>query len=700
MSPTLALIADHRQYAKVVEQYPEAIIATNDSSVFFAASMDGRTAVDIWCYLSEEEIRDVRTWTIDVCRQIGRTNHASFWCGKRNLVAMSQFSLRYPLLTIRLGSLVFPRLLGELKPTVVLVFSESERVNHEVSTTSSADVFNVVAGLVAAASGVKVVTLSLAVEKEAFPAANITHSRTARIEPLDLSAIERIQGLCAANDNCVREQSMLNQFLALRGPVREWLVVGTQFPQQKIPYLPIKAILWLADSLESRAAVDPLAVKQDVLSGIDTDLVRIMQLDHPRFDFVWIDMAHVCRVSLAWYRAGQFLSRLFHPQMIITGYDIYSAGRNFTAGLVDEGGRVLAIDHGTLIMDEFTYQYESGESILVVRGEVDRQHLAGVRGGEDRVFAAGCLRDDHLTGADHSIRNDFHEIIILTGKTTSGADFSGWTGCANLAAAWEELKTFAAGKPEWNFVIKCHPRSDTIHYYRHLVAGMANMRIEPNHNPDLYQHAIAAVMMNNATTSSLYAMEANAPVIYLRNAMYQWTTSPFDREPSIPKCRDIGSLCAEIERLFRDADYRASLVLAQKQYHGRVYSRIGLDAARSLIDRAESVKVAQDVRARNPADMVSVALVSIAHAYLDGGITLRDAAIRLGRMRRQARDIEHASKSQAAVFRYIVWSDDVNAGRFKRLLLLLATSVLLRSLVARSGFRLRPHILALIKPPI
>jgi hypothetical protein len=698
MSAIIALIANERQYSVVCRQYPEAIIATNDSSVYFAAMMDGRTAIDLWGCLSEREIRDIRVWSIDVCRSIGSSGHPSFWCGKRNLVALAQFALRYPLMTIRLGTLAFSRILRKMSPAAVVVFSESVQVNHEVSTTSSADVFNVTARLVAAQSGMPVTMLHLTDEKQLPSRVVNSLDQSPTIEPLDLDSFVRIDGLCVANDNCVREQAKLNEFLARRGPVQDWLVVGTQPPQQQIPYLPIKAMLWLADSPEDRAAVDPSAIKQDVLAVMDRDIARIMHLDDPCFDFIWSDLAVVCRVSFAWYRTGQLLSRLFNPQKIITGYDIYAAGRNFTAGLVDGGGEVFSIDHGTLIMDEFTYQYESGESMLVVRGEVDRQHLARVRGGEDHVFAAGCLRDDHLKPQNRIVGHDAHEIILLTGKTTSGGDFSGWTGCETLASAWMEVKRLAAENPQWQFIVKCHPRSDTTLFYRYLVSGIANMRVESEQNSELYQHAIAAVMMNNATTSSLNAMELGVPVIYLQNAMFDWTTSPFDREVSIPKCRSISALREELTRLSRDDAYREELVYGQKRFYGSVFSRLGLDAARSLIDRAESCKAWKSYGARNPADMASVVVVSIAHAYLAGSITLRYAANKLAALRRYVRSIDHVSRSHAAVFRYIVWSDDTNASRRGRLLFLLAAWVVMRSFMAKTGFALFPHIVALVKP--
>ena len=689
----VAIIANLQQYHLVAAKYPAAGIATADASVFIAAKQQGKVAWDLWSYLSQAEISSNREWSWELCARLADSNAPSFQLGRINLIQQSRHDFFHVWYAIRNTTMAVDRFVENTKPTSVIIFSEASAVNVEAFPVCYPDVFNTAARIVVQRYGLNMIDENVPAATRGRPNKK-ARIKSVKSRALDLNELQKLTYLSVAVELGISEQQSLYDYLA-ESNTSEWVVLGDRPPGQVIPFIPVKPVTWLSVNLNGPVQTNPDELTREVMARLPPGDDSRFPVTDQRFSFIWNCFARHCENASMSYQAATFITGAFAPSAIINGYDIYAGGRCFVAGMYGHGVAVYSIDHGTLIADDYWQQYQDGLSHLVVRGEVDRLARLPTRAPGAEVFAAGCLRNDHAM-RNQSLCGVSKKIVILTSSTNSGGNFTGGTGCETIFNSWQGLFRWMKSNPDYTFIIKCHPRYDMPAFYQELAAGLSHVHVQTEKTHDVFDGALVSVMMNNATTASLYSIEQGVPVIYLRDAVLDWAVSPFDHAESIPVFREMEKFTGYVESLAVDWAARNELMDKQKKYHATCVSASGREAARRLVEIVSTSRSPVESN-RNQMDAAAIVVVTFIRAYLSGGIGLAEYVRRLDALELTDDMLSSVQIRHGSLFKYIIWADDVSAGVFKRLVALLVGWYQLRAIARRSNFSLMPHVVELFK---
>ena len=317
------------------------------------------------------------------------------------------------------------------------------------------------------------------------------------------------------------------------------------------------------------------------------------------FSFLWrgfaarlIDGARECAL-------GRFVAGALAQRVAVIGYDLGGAARCLVEGLRSRGGDVVAVDHVGICTSLEGMLNEGARAHIAVWGEFDRELQARHRGPGCRVEVIGSMRRDFAVsgGADTTggvARRP--KMVIITSVTSIDERMYGWAKPGGVRRTWQRLMPWLSAHPEWDVVIKAHPRYDHYDFYEKLIAGRGpGSTVSLARAEEVLRGADVAVLMNVPSTAVVHALQAGVPVIYLCDNVFHDYRTPLEQGGAVC-CSTTAEFEVEVERILTDASYRAAICGRQKKFLNRALAATGEESARRMMEFVESVASRTDGR--------------------------------------------------------------------------------------------------------
>ena len=248
-----------------------------------------------------------------------------------------------------------------------------------------------------------------------------------------------------------------------------------------------------------------------------------------QFEAAWTEMRRAARLI------GSFAALLdaSRPAAVVLGHDAFLVERCFISVAQSRGVPVVSLLHSGL-HHRLGYRFlaSGGADRTLVAQREEREYLIAEGLAPDRIRVVGGHLYRPTPGAPSVAEKEEARkrlslsvagpmVVFLTAATS--------IGLGNLIAdegkhheTWVGLVDLARRRPEITFVIKPHPTSDYVDYYRELLrAAPANLLLRTGPVLDLVVRAAdVAALLNYATSASVEAMRIGVPVVMVNTAIH------------------------------------------------------------------------------------------------------------------------------------------------------------------------------------
>ncbi|MBN1671858.1 MAG: hypothetical protein JXR37_12530 [Kiritimatiellae bacterium] len=334
--------------------------------------------------------------------------------------------------------------------------------------------------------------------------------------------------------------------------------------------------------------------------------------------FVWREYAERLVRGAGWYSFGRFLAHAFAPELAVVGWDSPGHKRCMIQGLQDAGIQTLSIIHGGVPKDSFVYRSycERTGGHVAVWSRYEAGQMALWRAKGYRTVPVGCLRTDIAQLAARSAGPEGRQplrsagpakrpkVVLFTTLVSSLIDTT--FGSSPLhRQSWRKILRMCQRHPEWDMVIKKHPRwdYDTL-YESRAFRAVDNLRLSEAAPIDLLVDADVAVLVNNISTTAMESILAGVPVVFLREAVTCTARQPLVEDGGAQTAETVEELERQIERLLAEPAHREELLRRQRTFVHKHICATGAEAAQNvtrligeLVDAGPSRAAARDARA-------------------------------------------------------------------------------------------------------
>lgn len=263
----------------------------------------------------------------------------------------------------------------------------------------------------------------------------------------------------------------------------------------------------------------------------------------------------------------------WRPDLVLVNWDLPIAGIARARGIP-----VLAMLHSMMSPVDPVYHHWA-HSHLAVLSEGQAQRAAAAGTPPQNVRATGHPDSDMLfTVAEESpsernahraeicrrlnIEPHRRIILLLSNYIESITSSVAWFPNVNMRRAirsWGEIAAMADRHPEWQFVVKGHPRSDHLHVYREILANTAHNNAVVSEGltlADIAPASDAAVLCNTTTSAQLETCFWKLPIVLLDNARCWLNPHARDEFAGWPRVDSVGQLEQWLARTGTDRDVR------------------------------------------------------------------------------------------------------------------------------------------------
>ena len=636
---TLAFAANMAQLSRLQteEDFLSWTIASSHFDVLADLESKGIACIDLWDYVGSDELMGFGARAWDVCAKLGAAMQSRFMYSGVDLAERCCCDLFWPLDAIYCVTAAVSGVLAAVRPATVIHFAEMQSADFLNLPSPPPDIFNACVSKCAAREGLRVRTLKL----ECPPASpSLFKPRSKKIG--DCSQLEKLPGRVDVVSFCEQlgcdEQEYL---LKSVGPDRGWLVASSDEPRSVRPYLSLKYLRWLPfDTMETVAHV-ALFEKECVsaICGLGSEELELFSGEW--FSFLWRGFADLLAEAVRECALGGFVAGALAPRVVVIGYDLGGAARCLVEGFRSRGVDVIAVDHIGLCPSFDAMLNQGARAHIAVWGEFDRTCQVSHRGPGCRVEVIGSMRRDFAScKGDVPVSSSSGRrprIVFMTSVTSVGERMYAWAKPGDVRRTWQKLLPWLITRQGWDVVVKAHPRYDHYAFYEKLLAGSgAGSCLSLARAEEVLPGADVAVLMNVPSTVVVHAIQADVPVIYLRDSVFGKYTSPVELGGAVV-CSTAGEFEAEVERLMTDKLYRAAICGRQKEFLKRALAATGAESATRMLRLVENV-AGQSSAAKSelsPARWI-VDLLAVLNYFMVGAVNSTGFAERLAALKQEA----------------------------------------------------------------
>lgn len=210
--------------------------------------------------------------------------------------------------------------------------------------------------------------------------------------------------------------------------------------------------------------------------------------------------------------ACHWLMDTYGPRVCLQGLDAYGPAKVWGRAMRSRGATTVNLKHGTLAPNFHQYEKQQSEAdILVVDTAHAFEKMQGFTAQNQHIrqLHAPYTQDTPLPPAEQK------RIVLMTANATYGV-YGQMTDPIQVRKRWDELFQLMNNHPDWDFVIKPHPRYDHFMFYEN-----AALPENCSYNRDIplntaFQSASAAVMVGYPSSAVIEAIQAAIPTFFLQ----------------------------------------------------------------------------------------------------------------------------------------------------------------------------------------
>lgn len=590
-------IADVAQFRRFLElPVPAGItVVTGDFQVHHEAGRLNLPVLDLWDGYGDEEAgaNDLAAWSY--CEAMAGLVAGRVVRDGCDLVERMKYELFYPVRFAIHADAMVRRCMDRHPPESVACFGRMSRSFSWDPVDQPSDVFNAAVTWVAEQRGIAIQHVSEGsppAEPSAGDGTGLQECRPSRAA-FALPSRVHVVSVCPAYD--YKEQELLLERMAEeRSP--SWMAIGDSEPAASIrlPQIRFESVLWLpyATDQATAAARQLASIGLPPAAGMP-DHVRLA-LANPHLRFVW---SHFCRsveASARSHAMGSLLGRALRPALVLHGDDTWGAARCFMAGLWSCGTHTLANQHGGLGHDYSCRRHIGVRGAALCWGEFDGSSVRKWRDPSATVDLVGSLRRDtedllrsSAERAQPAQGTGRQKVVLLTTRVADMA--CPLASVTRHRATWEALLALCRGHPEWDFVIKPHPRYDYREVYEDWCRSgrQSNLSVAVGPARHVLEGAAAAVLVNYPSSVAVDACALRIPLVYLKPATYSWAPALLEGTGVIV-ADDVPALDRALSDLIQDAAARETCLEKQDDFLRRAVVGVGSVAVAKAALRVEA----------------------------------------------------------------------------------------------------------------
>ncbi|MFT5499723.1 MAG: hypothetical protein ACI9TH_005140, partial [Kiritimatiellia bacterium] len=446
---TIAFLINAEQFERL-DIHPDWLVLTGDLQLQTELDITGRRYIDFWEYfkVSEDEAHTTQAWSL--CEGVGQHFAGRVMVDDFDLVEGMRNDLLWAFRASMNAALVLQRV-DAAYPGYAWVYENrlSEAMCWDPPEPPT-DLFNALAAWVSEGRGR---AIGSPAPEGVRPLEVDDRCRNFDPEWLrrDIRFVSYADGVAWA------EQGMLVD--GYNDPEQAWLVMGERFSQGGMPTQLVAE--WLSFPFatgEAYAAIDQLVA--EAKSGWRDEPVCIFQNAH--LAFLWDSFGRWLKNGVRTFALGKLIARAYRPHAVVTGSDVAGSVRAFTAALRAEDVPVISVDHWGIKLDESHLRHQGARNHAVVCGAYELPGHLTWRPKDVQVRAIGTLRQGMQLEIEREQKSqsDRIKVVIFTSQIIMHGHMITWSHPKDLKASWRALLELIRVHPEWEVIIKPHPRSD------------------------------------------------------------------------------------------------------------------------------------------------------------------------------------------------------------------------------------------------
>lgn len=599
----IANLAQYHHWANRRHQQ-DAQLATGDVHVLYEAGRAGLSVVDLWEYFSETDADQLDTAAWSFCDTLARNLAGRVVQGACDVISEMRYELAYPIRYALVAATLVGRCLDALNPDAVECFGEQCESFAWDPPDIPPDIFNAVVESIARERNIPIELLRLhdKVVDSIHASSKVCELRELQFSAKAVRSANDISylGLSGGQDYSEAEALFLSlmpdeakRWMLVSSPIQSWALNLPQLDVQLLRGMPFA----MGSAFES---IDRLpCTNLGEIGHVDSELPQILK--DPRLGFVWRHFVASLKRGVFAYCQGWTLGRAYAPKAGFYGWDAWGLARCCLAGLRAAGASMISVHHSGVGYQRSCRRLKGLATFVLCWGEYDGAALRFYRDSSSKVLAVGSMRRDHadilemnqLRRASQIAPKSRPKIVLLTAQLGNMA-----IPIAKVSShkrTLERIAEWCEASPDWDFVIKPHPRYDYNEIYETLCQQnrINNLTIERRNVRETLQDATIAVLLNVPSTIVLDCCATRVPVWFLNEAGFASFPALFE-DRGVAAVSDIDTLKKEIAQVLSNTLLREQMLQRQDEFLRRMVVAAGPEAVANV--RAELAGLADEDR--------------------------------------------------------------------------------------------------------
>ena len=642
MNAPLVFIASTRQYESF-KRSPEAladcVVATSDLDVWVDLKAEGREPINLLDYLDAREAAANKETSWRLCACVADALKGRFLFEGCDLAERIQNDLFHAFAYILNSLGVIQKVMSAEHPESVLYFKEMEKLICWDAPESPVDVFNAIVANCAERAGIPARgNLALGAETETTQPVYQTSKEVRRQLPQTLAVISIGPSIG------LNESWALLESVASRGHP-SWLLLDDGTAPFSVSSLRLTSLLNMPFDL------DPIVhavngVGDTVRAALARDPAAALLVQNEHLGFMWDEYSRWLVTAARWYVLAQFLSDALRPDIVLTGYDIFGTLKCFTESLQKCGVHTVSIHHTSFDLSMLR-RHQGVRGDVVTWGVYDSRDI-GVWRETGRILEAGTFRRDLAPLRDTEIAARTEKsgnkpvsnpcVVLLTSRVTDLLDAA--ASSSQHYDDWVELVSYIARHPDWDFVIKPHPRYDYVLLYEEIInRAPGNVRMFKGSAAEILSVADVALEVNTPSSVAIEASAASVPVVYLKSALYCNLPNALE-DGGVVLVETVTEMEKTVARLLTDDIYRAEVLKTQADFMRRAVVASGSEAVRRMFAYMEDVIGSSKQEAADPAARWLIDALMCVDYGMRGDYTRGEFLRRMGELRGRGKALD------------------------------------------------------------
>ncbi|NCD40861.1 MAG: hypothetical protein EOL88_02090 [Bacteroidia bacterium] len=565
-------------------------LVTPDFRLMHEAQMCNLNCVDIWNFLSDDEVEehDEKAWYI--CDELAVSLKEIIVYNDIDLIERCRNDLYFVINATLNLCLAVNRVLDHFRSVEVLLPMAPDKPLYWDPPEASSGYFSRVIHQLAESRGLATTVWNI--KGKSNPAQGRPKAKYPNVTcPINAN----VKGVLIGEGLFQDEVELFIEKIVNDGTSSQWLLISDRVPSKSIPYINLQSLkelprqkpVFLQDigTLEQKNTEILGALLSNEQCYIGNEISEMIS----GYFLMWLhEAAQYCDI-------GVFIANATNPEIVITGYDVYGRMRCLSESFQKLSITTIAVDHVCLATKHNTRRSKGARSGVFVWGNIDKRAQQQWR-DSNQIYAVGSLRrdirDSLVKANDHrkKVKGVPFTVCIFTTQTTQNEAMWTWAKPEKIRESWCALTKVIEAHPAWEFHIHCHPRGDYHQFYKDCFSHFSNVILEGKPKHDVLSIADIAILMNVPSKVSLEAIAYKVPVVYLRDAVLMSYKSPLE-DGNIPVAHTSVELECELGRLADDADYHARVVNIEQTLLNNALIASGDNAVRQLMKCIEDVRM-------------------------------------------------------------------------------------------------------------